>query len=252
MIQASCSRLAPAMVSATLLGVLGAAGCDEAPPPAGARPAASTPVDPADFVAEVDNPFHPLVPGTRLRYEGTTDDGAEVVVVQVTNQTRRIQGVPSVVVRDTVTVAGEVVEDTYDWYAQDRHGNVWYLGEATKEYENGKVTSTAGSWEAGVDGAEAGIVMPARPRVGGTYRQEYYVGQAEDMAQVLSVTKRAAVPFGTFKGVVETKDYTRLEPDVVEHKYYARGVGLVLEIMVEGGSERLRLVDVSRPPGGAG
>jgi hypothetical protein len=203
-------------------------------------------IKPADFTSKVDNPYFPLVPGTRFRYEAKTDEGVEVNVVEVTRRTKRIRGVPAVVVRDRVLVDGTVTEDTFDWYAQDRAGNVWYLGEDTKEYEDGKVVSTAGSWEAGVDGAQPGIIMKARPEVGDTYRQEFYQGEAEDAAEVLSVTERVTVPFGTFDRVVTTKDYTPLEPNMLEHKYYARGVGLVLSVAVKGGPERLELVGVSK------
>ena len=134
------------------------------------------------------------------------------------------------------------MEDTRDWYAQDEDGNLWYLGEQTKEYEHGKVKSTEGSWEAGVDGAEAGIVLPAKPEVGLAYRQEYLKGEAEDEARILSVDERAEVPSGAFDHVLMTKDFTRLEPDLVEHKFYARDVGPVLTVAVSGGSDREELV----------
>jgi hypothetical protein len=199
---------------------------------------------PARFVATVDNPFLPLVPGTRFTYQSRTPDGLERTVVEVTRDTRTITGAPCVVVRDTVTRGGQPVEDTVDWFAQDGDGNVWYFGEDTKEYENGRVARTEGSWEAGVDGAQPGIVMEAHPKVGDTYRQEYYRGHAEDRADVLSLTATATVPFGAQQDLVQTKDYTPLEPDVVEHKYYARGVGLVLEVDVRGGTGRVELVSV--------
>jgi hypothetical protein len=151
-------------------------------------------------------------------------------------------GVTCVVVRDTVTLDGEVVEDTYDWFAQHVDGAVWYFGEDTKEYEDGQVSSTEGAWEAGVDGAQPGIVMPAEPKVGDSYRQEYYQGEAEDMAEVLSLTESVTVPAGTYQDVLMTEDVNPLEPDVVEHKYYASGAGLVLTVQVEGGSDREELV----------
>ncbi|HET6748137.1 MAG TPA: hypothetical protein VFL71_02660, partial [Actinomycetes bacterium] len=136
----------------------------------------------------------------------------------------------------------------YDWYAQDDKGNIWYLGEDTKEYENGKVSSTEGSWEAGVDGAQPGILLPASPQPGLSYRQEYYKGEAEDAAQVLSVDKQAKVPFGAFKDVLQTKDFTPLQPEILEHKYYAQGVGPVLVIGVKGGASREELVRFERTP----
>ena len=161
----------------------------------------------------------------------------ERIVVEVTNKKKRIAGVEALVLRDTVTQrgGGGFVEVTDDWYAQDKAGNVWYLGEDTKEYENGKVSSTTGSWEHGVDGAYAGIIMPAKPRPGVTYRQEYYKGEAEDEAKVLSVDAKVSVPFGTFENCVKTQETTPLEPDVVEYKYYARGVGHVLRTTEDGG-----------------
>jgi len=150
-----------------------------------------------------------------------------------------------VVVHDTVSEEGSVVEDTLDWYAQDSEGNVWYFGEDSKEYENGQVTSTKGSWEAGVDGAQPGIVMEASPKVGDTYRQEYYPGEAEDMAKVLNVNESTTVSAGSYKEVVVTEDFTSLEPDVVEHKYFAPGVGFVMGSMVKGGSEQIELVKIT-------
>ena len=182
-----------------------------------------------------------------MRYRETGDDGTGRDVVRVTHRTKRIQGVETVVVRDRAFIGGKLVEDTFDWYAQDRRGNVWYFGENTKEYENGRVVSTAGSWKAGRDGARAGIVMKAHPRVGDTYRQEFSPGVAEDRATVLSRDASATVPYGSFDHVLRTRDFTPLEPGVVENKFYARGVGSVLEKLVRGGHERVVLVSVTRP-----
>ena len=145
------------------------------------------------------------------------------VVVTVTNETREVMGIEARVVHDLVTEGGVPVEDTYDWYAQDADGNVWYLGEDTKEYEDGKVVSTAGSWEAGVDGAQPGIAVPGAPEVGLTYRQEYYAGEAEDAAAVLSLDEQVEAPLGRFTGVLMTKDSTPLQPEILEYKFYARG-----------------------------
>jgi hypothetical protein len=202
-------------------------------------------IRPADFSTRIDNPFLPLTPGTRMIYEGNSPDGRERIVVDVTRDTKTIAGVNTVVVRDTVSVDGKVVEDTFDWYAQHRAGSVWYFGEATRKIESG-VTSTEGSWEAGVDGAQPGVVMPAHPKVGATYRQEYYKGHAEDRIDILSLRERATVPFGSLEGLVKTKDYSALEPDVVENKYYARGIGFVLVVHVKGPAERIELVGVER------
>ena len=144
------------------------------------------------------------------------------------------------VVRDTVTVDGDVVEDTYDWFAQDVDGNVWYLGEDTAEYDDGEVVSTDGSWEAGVDGALPGIVMLASPRSGDAYRQEYYLGEAEDLAEVLRGRRHREVPFGEFTDVVVIEDWNPFEPETVEEKHYAPGVGVVLEVTTAGGDRPRR------------
>jgi hypothetical protein len=169
------------------------------------------------------------------------------VVVTVTNRTTLIaNGVTARVVRDVVTEKGQPVEVTDDWYAQDRAGNIWYLGEATIEYENGKPRTTAGSFEAGVDGAQAGVVMPARPRPGLRYRQEYYKGEAEDRARIVGLREKAEVPFGFSKRVLMTRDVNPLSPKVLEFKFYARGVGPVLAVSVSGGSDREELVSFKK------
>jgi hypothetical protein len=151
-------------------------------------------------------------------------------------------------VHDVVTEGGSPVEVTDDWYAQDRCGNIWYLGEATTEYENGKPVSTAGSFEAGVDGAQAGVVVPARPKAGLRYRQEYYQGHAEDRGEILSLREQVEVPLGFFgKGrVVMTRDLNPLEPKVLEYKFYVRGIGPVLSVGVLGTSDREELVRYTR------
>src|SRR5215213_2605195 len=190
-------------------------------------------IDPAEFTTKIDNEYFPLKPGTTFVYQG----GTERDQMAVTHHTKKIMGVECIVVDDRGYEAGKLIEKTFDWYAQDKKGNVWYFGENTKEYENGKVVSTKGSWEAGVDGAKPGIIMQADPKVGQSYRQEYYVGRAEDMAKVVSLNESATVPYGSFHQVLVTKEFTPLEPGYVEHKYYAAGVG-----QVSGGG--LELVDV--------
>ncbi|HEX5938636.1 MAG TPA: hypothetical protein VFZ75_13260 [Actinomycetota bacterium] len=201
-------------------------------------------IDPTDFVAAVDNPYFPLTPGTVLVYEGRSGGEPEVVRVRVTGRTKEILGLAATVVRDTVTVAGEVHEDTFDWYAQDVDGNVWYLGEATKEYEEGKVVSTEGSWEAGVDGALPGVIMPAQPVEGLAYTQEHYAGEAEDKGRVIRLGEQVNAPAGSYDDVLVTEDWTPLEPKVRENKYYAPGVGVVFEEIVRGGEGVLRLVEI--------
>jgi hypothetical protein len=213
-------------------------GCAEA-----AEQAAETyapTIEAAQFVASVDNDYVPLSPGTRFVYE--TPSGGERVEVHVTEETRDVMGVTCTVVMSREYEDGELVEETADWYAQDAAGNVWYFGEETKEYKDGAVVSTAGSWEAGVDGAQPGIIMKGTPTVGDSYRQEYYAGHAEDMGEVLSLEESVTVPYGTFDSVLMTKGWTPLEPGDVEHNYYAPGVGLVLEVE---GDDRLELVSVT-------
>ena len=200
-----------------------------------ALPQGSDPVklDPADFTTEIDNPYWPISRGKRWVFRSTQ----ERIVVTRTNRKKTIEGIDAVVLTDIVTKnkGGDYIEVTEDWYAQDSKGNVWYLGEDTKEYENGKVASTKGSWEHGVDGAYGGVVIPAAPSPGLKYRQEYYKGEAEDVAEVLSLDGKVKVPFGSFDNCLETKDTTPLEPDVVEHKFYAKNVGPVLRTTAEGG-----------------
>ena len=208
-------------------------------------------IDPANFVEGVDHPYFPLTPGTTMVYEGETEEGIERIEVTTLPETKEILGIQAAVVRDTVWLDGELIEDTFDWFAQDKDGNVWYMGEESREYEDGEVVSTAGSWEAGVDGAQPGIIMKADPQIGDTYRQEYYVGEAEDMAEVINLDESAAVAYGAFDNLLVAKEWNPLEPGVVEHKYYAPGVGLVLEEVVEGGTGRVELVAIVTQPAGA-
>jgi hypothetical protein len=236
---------AVAVAAVTVVLVVTAGDDDAQTQQADDQPDYSPSIDPAGFTTAVDNPYFPLRPGARWVYEGHVDEGVERTVVEVTDETRVVMGVTCVVVHDTVSLDGEVIEDTFDWFAQDAEGAVWYFGEETYEYENGEITSTEGAWEAGVDGAQPGIVMQAMPQVGESYRQEYYVGEAEDMAEVLSLTETATVPVGSYEDVLVTEEINPLEPDVVEHKYYARDVGPILTVQVEGGSDREELVSVS-------
>ncbi len=207
-------------------------------------------LDPAGFTTRITNPWWPMRPGSRWVYRETAPDGTrQKVVVTVLDRTKRIaNGVTARVVRDVVTEAGAPVEVTDDWYAQDRCGNVWYLGEATTEYENGKPVSTSGSFEAGVDGAQAGVIVPAKPASGMRYRQEYYEGEAEDRAEVVSLGEQVEVPYGHFRPgrVLMTRDLNPLQPKVLEFKFYARGVGLVLVVGVSGGDDREELVRYTR------
>jgi hypothetical protein len=195
-------------------------------------------IDPADFVAVIDNPFMPLKPGTKVTF-----DGAERIEIAVGTETKTILGVPTTVVRDQVFSDGELAEDTLDWYAQDREGNVWYFGEKTAEYDEGKVVSTEGSWEGGVDGAQPGIIMLADPQVGDVYRQEFYEGEAEDLAEVTGVGGSITIPFGTFTDVLVTEEWTPLEPAVRERKTYVPGIGVVETRQIKGGDDVTQLSD---------
>jgi hypothetical protein len=203
---------------------------------------------PSEFVATVDNPYMPWIPGTKMVFQGVSDGQRERNVVVVTDRTRVVMGVTTTVVHDQVFSAnGDLAEDTFDWYAQDAAGNVWYFGEDTAEYQNGSVTSRAGSWEAGVDGAQPGVVMLAQPMVGESYHQEFRKGEAEDVGTVVALDDTVTVPYGSFDQVVVTADTTPLEPQIVEHKFYAPGIGVVIEHVIRGAQEISRLVSFTPP-----
>lgn len=191
-------------------------------------------INPPDFSANVTNRYFSLVPGKKMTYEGETEDGTETNEVFVTNETKMVMGVKTIVVWDRVWLDGDLIEDTRDWYAQDKDGNVWYFGEESKEMAGGIVTSTEGSWEAGIDGAKPGIIMEADPKVNDSYRQEYYKGVAEDMADVLALNQSVSVPYGNLSGCLKTRDWTPLEQSGDEHKYYCPSVGgEVMEVGLE-------------------
>ncbi|HZP42028.1 MAG TPA: hypothetical protein VFD84_11035 [Candidatus Binatia bacterium] len=205
-------------------------------------------IDPASFTTTIDNPFFPLVPGTTFVYEGQTAEGLEHDELAVTRNTKVILGVTCVEVRDVVTVDGEVTEDTLDWFAQDRAGNVWYFGENSKQLAGGLIVGLEGSWTAGVDGAEPGIVMEAHPAIGDFYRQEFLLKDAEDLAEVVSLTESVTVPLraAPFDKCLETKETSPLEPDAAENKLYAAGVGNLLTVDLVTG-ERSELVQIIPP-----
>ena len=203
---------------------------------------------PDEWAPAVTNPFFPLTPGTILEYRSETDEGIEITTVEVLSEPKIIQDVTATSVRDQVRIDGELFEDTTDWFAQDDDGNVWYLGEETIEYLEGGETSTAGSWEWGVDGALPGIIMWADPsaHIGEKYRQEYYKGEAEDWAKVVAVGLNVSVPYDDFTGVLETLDWNAFSPGDKENKFYAPGIGLILEIPKEA-DERTELISVTMP-----
>jgi hypothetical protein len=204
-------------------------------------------INPSNFVATIDNPFMPLPPGTNFVYVGDTGNGIESNVVSVTHNTNVILGVTCIEVHDVVFTDGVLTEDTRDWFAQDTVGNVWYFGENSQDLEDGLPVSLEGSWTAGVDGAKPGIVMKANPTMGDFYRQEFSLGNAEDLAEVISLTNSVMVPFGSFSNCLQTAETTPLEPDALEHKFYAAGVGEVLTIDEETG-EHLELVQITSSP----
>jgi hypothetical protein len=237
--------IAAAFLAASAVIVIGAMAAVHSSDSSGKAAPPVEPMPPAsDFVGTIDNPYFPLRPGTTFRYEGTKDGEPAADKVEVTQETKTILGVRAVVVLDLASAGGKAEEKTFDWYAQDSRGNVWYLGEDSFDLVNGKWVRNDGSWEAGVDGAKAGIVMEANPEAGDTYRQEYYAGHAEDVARVLRTDESVTVPYGSFTHVLETRDWSLLEPNVIEHKYFARGVGEVKSVMVKGGAEEMALVSV--------
>ena len=212
-----------------------------------AKAAQSATPTPSDFAARVDNPWFPLRPGTTYVYRGVKDGHSSREVLSVTHTTTRIAGVPCVVVRDRLYLRGRLRERTTDWYSQDRQGNVWYFGEVTAELDRrGRVRSAEGTWRAGRNGAQAGIYIPAHPRPGQAGRQEFSKGQAEDHFQIVSLRAAIQVPYVSSKKALLTKEWTPLEPGVLDHKFYVRGIGTVLEQTVKGGDERNALVAVQR------
>lgn len=200
-------------------------------------------IDPSNFVARVDNPYFPLTPGTTFVYEGQTEQGFEHDEFAVTHRTRVISGVRCVEVHDTVKTDGQLTEDTLDWFAQDREGNVWYFGENTHELEHGLITTIEGTFMAGINGDKPGIIMKAHPAIGDFYRQEFSLNNAEDFAETVNLTQTVHVPAGTFRNCLKSKETTPLEPDLLEYKFYAPGVGNVLTIDARTG-DREELVQI--------
>jgi len=230
--------------------ILGAAACSDDKANSCPHPANYTPnIAPSNFPTStrIDNQYFPLTPGRSFTYR---DADGNITVVAVTSDTKTIAGITCVVVHDfTKTPAGELFEDTYDWYAQDKDGNVWYMGEDTKLYQNGSVISTQGSWLTGANGAKPGIIMEGHPQVGDSYRQEYLCGSAEDKADVLSLTETITVPYGTFNNCLKTKDHSDLEPGKAENKYFSPGLGQVsaVDIVTSGTAPHEDLISVTGP-----
>lgn len=205
-------------------------------------------LDPADFTVDVTNKYWPMKKGDRWVYEERDENGTVTRdEVTVLDRTEMINGIEALVVHDVASEGGVTIEDTLDWYAQDSAGNLWYLGEETTSYENGQPSSTEGSWKYGVDGAQAGILLPAEPEPGQRYRQEFLEGEAEDEGEVLSSKEQAQTPAGLYQDCLLTRDTTPLEPELVELKWYAPGIGPVLTLTPSGEQTRAQLVEV---PGG--
>jgi hypothetical protein len=212
-------------------------------PPAAEADAPYDPViNPTEFTHLITNKYYPLRPGMKAIYEEKSEQGRKRVEIEVTGETKKVMGVTALVVLDREWLNEELHEETRDWVAQDKEGNVWYFGEAVGNYEDGKLVSDDGSWEAGVDGAKPGILMLANPKVGDTYRQEYYPSKAEDMGTVVAVGKKVVVPQGVFEDCVQIRDWSRIKEGDTEHKYYCAGAGMVLE---EEESHRLELITLS-------
>jgi hypothetical protein len=234
------------LVLAAALALVAASAFGQGSPPqadAGESGAPYNPrINPADFTHAITNKYYPLKPGMKASYEKKTEKGLKRTEIEVTGETKIVMGITALVVRDREYLNGELEEDTKDWVAQDKQGNVWYFGEAVDNYENGKLVNHEGSWEAGVDGAKPGIVMLDNPKVGDSYRQEYLPGRAEDMGTVVAVGKRVSIPHGAFDDCVQIRDWSRIKEGGSEHKYFCAGIGMVLE---EEGEERLELVNLS-------
>lgn len=203
-------------------------------------------IDPDNFVSQVDNPYFTLKLGTKFIYENKTAESLERIEVVITHETKKVLSVITTVVWDRVWLDNQLVEDTKDWYAQDKEGNVWYFGEEVANFEDGKLKDHKGAWEAGVDGALPGIIMPADPQVGHSYRQEYYIGVAEDMGEIAALSKKVTVPYGTFANCLQTRDWSAIDKSANEYKYYCPDVGfVVLEEQVADNKDRVELVRVS-------
>lgn len=220
-----------------------ASGCAELP-----QGRESVDLDPADFTTRIDNPYWPMTPGTTWHYVERGGGEKQTVTVRVTGRTKMIEGIRARVVHDVVRDAeGVILENTRDWFAQDSAGNIWYLGEFTQEYEDGVPVNQEGSFEHGKGGAQAGVVVPAEPRPGCAYREEFLAGEAEDRAKILSTSETVRTRFGLRHRVLQTANTTPLEPDILENKFYVRGIGPVLELNISPDLGSAVLVRVEKP-----
>ena len=203
-------------------------------------------INPVNFTnsTNISNPYYPALPGKKYIYEGQTDEGLDRVEEQRLVETKTIMGIKCIVVRFKEYINGNLVEDTRDWYAQDNDGNLWYFGEEVDNYNaNGTISDHGGSWEAGIDGALPGMIMPANPQTGMRYREEYYFGHAEDEAEITDTGISETISLGTYNNCIKTKNWTVLEPDALETKIYAPGIGLIKEVSISE-NEELSLVSI--------
>ncbi|MDZ4747555.1 MAG: hypothetical protein SH808_03655 [Saprospiraceae bacterium] len=192
----------------------------------------------------ISNPYFPVAEGLVYSYEGQTPDGLETIEEQRLNITRTVQGIECLVVNFKAYLNGHLIEEADDWYAQDKDGHVWYFGEDVNNYNpDGTIKDHSGSWEAGIDGAKAGIIMQANPLIGTTYREEYYFNEAEDEAEIMATDLNITIPFGAFTDCLQSRNFTAIEPDLHEHKFYAPGIGLIKEINLADNSE-IHLVSI--------
>jgi len=255
---AGCTGSSNASAPANAPSAVAGESRPEFSPPAAKLPTGADPVnlDPADFSANITNPYWPMKPGTRWTYRNVEEGNpSQVIQVVVTTATKKLaNGITARAVRDTARSNGQILEDTIDWYAQDAQGNVWYMGERTAEFENGKVSSRAGSWEAGKDGAMPGILLPAQPQIGQKYRQEYKKGEAEDNGEVLATNNLVETSAGSYKKALVTMDTSAVETTAVEYKFYAPDVGPLLALDISGGAAREELVKIDKaaPKDGTG
>jgi hypothetical protein len=238
-------KLFAAIAAATLAGTVGVTIAHAASGRSGSAVPYEPHLDPSGFVGTIDNTYFPLPNGRTWIYRGTKDGVSQTDRVHVTDRTKVIEGITATAVRDVATHDTRVLEATTDYYAQDEAGNVWYIGENTKAYDANGHVDTSGSWMAGVNDGEPGIVMKANPQIPDSYRQEYLAGEAEDTAWVVGRGGSVSVPAGTFHSALNTLEFARIEPDVVDQKIYAPGIGIVKEVALHGETEVANLVKVT-------
>ena len=240
-------KIARTLTGTAMVAVLAALTTGAGAAPANSNGSSYEPVlDPANFVSVIDNPYYPLPVGRVLVYKGVRDGQQQIDTVTVTDRTKVLEGITATTITDVAkTLSGTLLEKTTDWYAQDKQGNVWYMGEATAAYGPGGQVDTSGSWQADVNDGEPGIIMEANPQIPDAYRQEFLKGQAEDTAWITGRGGSLTVPYGTVRNVLTSLEHTALEPDVVDMKVYAPGLGIVMEQAIAGGQEVAKLVKVT-------